>query len=92
MKSEEQLDIRSVAAPYCLLMVKSTLASMQPGAVLEVRVSDPESINDLMTILVRSGDQIVTKEECTDCTSLWVQKGPGASPRCLAHPDRATDG
>jgi TusA-related sulfurtransferase len=86
MRSDEKLDIRSVPAPYCLLMVKATLASMQPGTVLEVQVSDPESISDLMTVLVRSGDQIVTREAGANFTCLWVQKGPGAGPACLKNP------
>ena len=92
MRSDEKLDIRRVPAPYSLLLVKSTLASMQPGTVLEVQVSDPDSIKDLMTILMRSGDQFVAQEAGADFVCLRVQKGPGASPACLTNPDRATNG
>jgi len=91
MKVDEKLDIRNVAAPYCLLLVKSTLASMKPGAVLEVRVQDPESTGDLMAILVRSGERIVAKVQCEDGTRLWVQKGPVVGSPCLINPETATN-
>jgi TusA-related sulfurtransferase len=92
MKSDEKLDIRRVPAPYSLLLVKATLASMQPGTVLEVQVGDPESINDLMTVLRRSGDQIVTQEAGADFVCLWVRKGPGTSPSCFMKPESAMNG
>ena len=91
MKVDEKLDIRNVAAPYCLLLVKSTLTSMKPGAVLEVRVQDPESTGDLMAILVRSGERIVAKVQCEDGTRLWVQKGPVVGSPCLINPETATN-
>ena len=91
VKVDEKLDIRNVAAPYCLLMVKSTLVSMKPGAVLEVQVRDPESTGDLMAILDRSGDKIVAKVQREDGTRLWVQKGPEVGSPCLINPETATN-
>jgi TusA-related sulfurtransferase len=92
MSSDEKLDIRSVATPYCLLLVKATLASMQPGTVLEVQVSDPESISDLKTVLVRSGDQIIAQDACANFVCLRVQKGPGASAGCLMNSECVPNG
>jgi len=92
MKADEKLDIRNVAAPYCLLMVKSTLASMNPGAVLEVRVRDPESTQDLLAILARSGERIVRELRCQDGARLWVQKGPAGGPRVHVNSEPVTNG
>jgi TusA-related sulfurtransferase len=91
MRSDKQLDIRCVAVPYCLLLVKATLATMEPGTVLEVQVHDPDSIDDLVAILVRSGERIVSRVQRQDGTRLWVEKGGGARARCLMAGERATN-
>lgn len=92
MRSDEQLDICRVAVPYCLLMVKSTLTAMKPGTLLEVQVSDPDSISDLLAILARSGDQILAQEQCADHTSLLVRKGPDTVPEPPVKAESATNG
>jgi len=84
MKADEKLDLRNIGVPFCLLTCKSTLASMKPGSVLEVRVQDPESLKDLLTILTRSGELIVAQEERQGCTYLWVEKGVKARFSCPA--------
>ncbi len=75
IKADEQLDLCGMIAPYCLLLCKATLASMPPGAILEVRVCDPETARDLLTVLDRSGEKVVAKLQSEDVTQLWVQKG-----------------
>jgi TusA-related sulfurtransferase len=85
MEADEKLDLCSIIAPYSFLLCKSRLASMKPGAVLEVRVSDPETLKDLLTILDRSGEKIVARVQNADRTCLWVEKGdrPSASVRTI---------
>jgi|WetSurMetagenome_2_1015567.scaffolds.fasta_scaffold1329506_1 TusA-related sulfurtransferase len=83
IKADDQLDLCGMMVPYCLLMVKSTLASMKPGAVLEIHVRDPETVQDLLTVLTRSGEKVVARVQSEDITRLWVQKGLAEKSPCL---------
>ena len=85
MEADEKLDLRGLIAPCSFLLCKSRLASMKTGAVLELRVSDPETLKDLLTILDRSGDRIVARIQNADRTCLWVEKGdcPSTSVRTI---------
>jgi TusA-related sulfurtransferase len=83
IKADEQLDLCGMIAPYCLLMCKATLASMQPGAVIEISVCDPETVRDLLTVLDRSGEKVVARLQSEDATHLWVQKGLADQSPCL---------
>lgn len=83
IKADEQLDLCGLMAPYCLLLCKATLASMQPGTILEMRVGDPETVRDLLTVLDRSGEKVVAKLQSEDVTHLWVRKGLSDQSPCL---------
>ena len=83
IKADEQLDLCGVITPYCLLLCKATLASMQPGAVLEIRVRDPETVRDLLTVLDRSGEKVVARLQSEAGTHLWVRKGLADQSPCL---------
>jgi TusA-related sulfurtransferase len=81
MQADEKLDLCGIIAPYSFLLCKSTLASMRPGTILEVHLSDPDTLEDLLIILNRSGEKIITRVQHGDRTCFWVQKGvPGRSP------------
>lgn len=75
MQADEKLDLCGIMAPYCLLLCKSKLVSMKPRAILEVHVGDPETLEDLLLILNRSGEKIVAKVQYMDRTCFWVEKG-----------------
>ncbi|MHC1742823.1 MAG: sulfurtransferase TusA family protein [Syntrophobacteraceae bacterium] len=60
MESDKTLDLRGIITPYCLLQCKSVLAGMNPGAILAVRIHDPETVSDLLKILERSGETVVS--------------------------------
>jgi TusA-related sulfurtransferase len=75
MQVEKILDLCGVLAPYCLLMCTAELAHMKPGAILEVHLRDPQTVEDLLTILGRSGETVVAQVHHEDRTCLWVQKG-----------------
>jgi hypothetical protein len=46
---------------------------MQPGGVLEIRVYDPETVLDLLTVLDRSGEKMVAR----------LRKVPNALPEII---------
>jgi TusA-related sulfurtransferase len=76
-KPDQQLDISGVLIPFSLVLCKSTLARMATGAVLEIRLQDRDTLQDLLMILNRSGDQILAWEQQNDAYCLWVRKSPG---------------
>ena len=74
MESHQQLDISGQMMPLSLALCKFTLAQMAPGEVLEIRLRDPETFQDLLIIVERSGDRLLSWEKHQDCYSLWVRK------------------
>ena len=77
MKSDQRLDISGVVIPFSLALCKCTLARMDPGAVLEICLTDHDTLQDLSIIMERSGDDILAWEKQDDCYYLWVRKSPG---------------
>ena len=77
MKSDQRLDISGVVIPFSLALCKSTLAPMETGAVLEIRLRDHDTLQDLLIIVERSGDHVLAWEKHDEYYFLWVQKGPG---------------
>ena len=77
MKSDQRLDISGVVIPFSLALCKSTLARMAAGAVLEICLTDHDTLQDLLIIVERSGDDILAWEKHDDCYYLWVRRSPG---------------
>jgi TusA-related sulfurtransferase len=75
MRVDEKLDLCGLLGPYCLLLCKSALASMAPGGVLEAHLGDPDVIEDLLTVVERSGDILLKRVQLKDRACLWIQKG-----------------
>jgi len=77
MHIDEKLDLSGIVVPFCLFMCKTTLAAMKPGAIVEIRLRDPAIIEDLLIILQRSGDRVMSQRQEGEHYHLWVQKKPG---------------
>jgi TusA-related sulfurtransferase len=76
IKSDQKLDVSGVVTPFSLALCKSTLGRMATGAVLEIRLQDQDTLQDLLLILNRSGDHVVAWEEKNDSYYLWVRRSP----------------
>ena len=76
MKSDQRLDISGMVIPFNLVLCKATLARMAAGAVLEIRLGDDDTLQDLLIIVDRSGDQVLAWERQDEYYYLWVQKSP----------------
>ncbi len=87
MRADERLDLTGVIDPYCFLLCKSALASLEPGAVLEIEISDPQTLEDLMVILDRSGEKILWTVQHETHTRLWVQKKLSDPPAWPNNPE-----
>lgn len=79
MKSDQRLDISGVVIPFSLALCKSALAHMTAGAVLEICLGDHDTLQDLLIIVERSGDNVLAWEKHDDCYYLWVRKSPGCN-------------
>ncbi len=78
LKFDHHLDISGVVIPFSLVLCKGALAQMAPGAVLEIRLRDPETLKDLLIIVERSGDRVLAWERHDEDCCLWVQKSPAS--------------
>jgi TusA-related sulfurtransferase len=77
MKSNQQLDISGEVVPFSLALCKGALARMAAGAVLEIRLRDHDTLQDLVMIVERSGDQVLAWEKREEYYLLRVRKDPG---------------
>ena len=78
MEADQQLDISGQMMPLSLALCKVTLAQMAPGEVLEIRLRDHDTFQDLLIIVERSGDRLLSWEKHAEYYSLWVRKNPGS--------------
>jgi tRNA 2-thiouridine synthesizing protein A len=78
MKSDQRLDISGVVIPFSLALCKTTLTRMAVGAVLEICLADQDTLQDLLIIVERSGNDILAWERHDDCFYLWVRKNSGS--------------
>ena len=76
MRADQRLDISGVVIPFSLALCKSALAQMAAGAVLEIRLRDHDTLQDLLIIVERSGDDVLAWEKHEEYYQLWVQKSP----------------
>ena len=76
-KPDEQLDLSGMFIPFGLVLCKATLARMAAGAILEIRLQDRDTFQDLMMIMNRSEDQLLAWDQQEDDYYLWVRKSPG---------------
>jgi len=65
-----------VVLPFSLALCKAALAQMAAGAVLEIRLGDHDTLQDLLIIVERSPDQVLAWEKQAEHFSLWVRKSP----------------
>ena len=76
LKSDARLDVSEVLMPFSLAMCKASLSHLDSGAVLQIRLSDYDTLQDLLIIVKRCGDEILAWEKHRDNYFLWVRKSP----------------
>jgi TusA-related sulfurtransferase len=63
---QHKLDLRGAIVPFSLLKVIKELKLMNPGEMLEVCWSDPDTPADLFKVLPDSSYELVSLEEMSD--------------------------
>lgn len=80
MTSTSQLDLQGIAWPMCLLQFKQNLLSLGTGDTLEVLVQDPEVADQIIMIVGRSEDRLITRQKDGERVRLWIVKGKYPAP------------
>ena len=74
MPSKSELNLIGVVWPVCLLQCNSELNRLYAGEEIDVLVQDPNVLKDLLKILERSSDLLVTTNKEGELYRLHVMK------------------
>lgn len=76
MNADEFLDITDVVCPMTFVKTKVALEDLDDGQILELRLNDGESIQNLPRSLKDDGHKILELANNDDGTfTIWVEKG-----------------
>lgn len=64
--ARHKLDLRGAIIPFTLLKVSQVFRAIQPGDIIEVFWSDPDTPADLFKILPESSFDLIVMEEMED--------------------------
>jgi TusA-related sulfurtransferase len=73
MHIEKTLDAREWSWPWSILKTKSQLKLMKSGDVLEVIVSDPQGLEEFVTVLKQSGHELLQLNQKPNDCRLYVR-------------------
>ena len=79
MNSDQKLNISGVVPPFSLALCKLALSRMTIGGVLEICLTDPDTLRDLLIIVERCGEEVLAWEKHENCYYLWVRKSRGVN-------------
>lgn len=74
MPSKNYIDLKWAQWPICLLESKRVIDDMPRGAVLDIRVQDPDMVVDMVRIIECSNAQIIERQQQVDCCRLTIKK------------------
>jgi len=75
MPSNSEVNLCRIAWPVCLLKFNSALNDLCLCDVLEVLARDPDVVENILMIVERSGDTLISQEKVGDVYQLSIQKG-----------------
>lgn len=74
MTSMARLNLVGILSPLCLLECKKALNRLQSGEKITIRLDDSFVLKDLITIVERSEDRILSVSEKADYCQIAIQK------------------
>ncbi len=74
MLSKPELNLVGVVWPVCLLQCSSELNRLYAGEEIDVLVRDPNVLKELLIIIERSSDHLVTTSKEGECYRLHILK------------------
>lgn len=67
-------DLRGGSCGFCILKIKSLLKGLEPGEMIEVLVSDPDTADDLAAVLAAGQDRLVDTAEENGFNRIYLRK------------------
>lgn len=77
-----KIDCRQLPAPYPLLGARAAIALMREGEILDLLLTEPDSILDLPAWCRMTGNRLLGADQRGGVLCLLIQKG---SPSCRSH-------
>ena len=71
--TRHKIDLRGAIIPFTLLKVSQAFKMINPGEILEVLWSDPETQNDLFKILPDSSYELILMEMLEENTTYRIR-------------------
>ena len=71
--TRHKIDLRGAIIPFTLLKVSQAFKMINPGEILEVLWSDPETQNDLFKILPDSSYELILMETLEENTTYRIR-------------------
>jgi len=72
---DRTLDLRGWSCPWCIVKTKSWLKRMEPGRILAVLCTDPDTLSSFPAILKTGSDRIIELKQFPDYHRLLVRRG-----------------
>jgi tRNA 2-thiouridine synthesizing protein A len=69
------LDLRGWGCPWYVVKAKSWLNRMEPGQVLELLGTDPESLSKVPSVLRHGKDKVIEVKQYADYHRLLIRRG-----------------
>jgi TusA-related sulfurtransferase len=75
MEKRPELRLTGMMYPFCLLVCQKTLYGLAAGDEIEVLISEPAAVADLIRIIERSPNRILKNCREGDCFRVRIRKG-----------------
>ena len=85
MKIDRVLDLRGWSCPWCIMKAKSWLNRMVEGQILELLITDPETLKNFPSVLRSGNDRIIEIKQFPGYHRLLIRRGKraGASEEAI---------
>ncbi len=74
----QTLDIKGMRCPMPLVWARNMMQSLQPGEVLEILATDPDSIENFKSFSRMSGHEMLDWSESAGLIRILIRKADGA--------------
>jgi len=74
VEPDDVLDVQGKNCPIPVIQTKKRIDEMEPGAILEIRATDPGAEKDIPSWADRTGNELVGVATDGDVIKLYVRK------------------
>jgi len=74
MKADVVLDAKGLSSPMPVIKTRKAIDSIQPGQILKIISTDPETKSDISVLLDRLGHELLQTKEEGGITEFFIKK------------------